>query len=345
MINPLEAQHIGELQAELQQKASDVADGADKLKQDSSQLPIYTQTYLTQIEPDSSLIVLNFATYNNLGTDACVTPVELLFDSDGEYVRQEHTSTLVQSCLIRLIKRASGRLALNSDNPLYANSKTELNTIGLMKRSTEGDWHLESVIRVDEVRQFNKTQQFKNALKNAGVGIASGAVALGTMGYKWGANLFSGAKSSSDNSGDTQTDPMSIMVGVATGAPAAGSEGPSGLRRLITGDDYLSSRDTELFTPETRLNLGGDMQVDVDVPFQIVIANLVFDKWAESEGASTLVIDGIFRHVKVGDRNQPAEVSNVEILNAHWFLNEDEQQNYVDQCNQNSNCLYFQPEI
>jgi hypothetical protein len=318
------------------------------------QAPLYSNTPATEI-------TLAFTTIDE-GMPHNVE-VKLNFDINNKYIPSNEGYTNLESTVFfHLIKRASDRLALNTTNSNFVANKTQLNAI--YARSLEKNTVVE-VIPLEEIRQYTNSQKLKATLKagastiyapiraikesvkggllGVGVGLTTGGVLGGYLGKK-GAGLPGG------------------LVGATVGGALAGTyygvtgtlgglyHGAKGTYQMILGDEYLTHKEEKLVN---NIHSSRDFKYILgDVPFHIIINDLVFPITAETGETYTLYIEGIFKDLHLSSADKKivlhGDASTIVINNANLYSdskNKTEIKSLLSQCKNDPECLYFEPEI
>lgn len=335
------------------------------------------------------LLALNFITYQTKRDEeqTCDIVIELEFDATGKVMPASlyQNKKLDEMCKIMLINRGSNRLALNTRNPKFKHSRTELSSVALFIPAggsiTSKNWELKGTVKLEEVRQTSAAEGITAAVKGIGatmfapvgalLGTAYGAVKGALKGGKKGVDMATAAMMHPGMTPQQEvgahmaggmlgivpgavTAPVGAVVGAAKGASA----GARASFDAMFADEYLTADSKSLLSPTTRSAAAESSSetLHVDVPFQIVIADLSFEGiWSEPR---TLVIKGIFKRVRVGREqyrendynrrqdkiNVPAEVHTMDIQQVTLLKNDPSgnvKKSSLKRCIKDSNCLYF----
>jgi hypothetical protein len=314
-----------------------------------------SQTSVPVSKPDIFLI-LRFVTVSGYQRN----PVEIVlkFDSNINYIPVNNGHTNLESkVFFHLIKRASDRLALNTDNEYLQSYKTELASISGGEINDNGTFNIKEVIPLDEIRQYTNTQKVKAVLKGGAAGLlATVGGTLDVIGAV--APIFLGAVAGSQiggNIGGTSGALVGGYVGANVGSNYSTGTNVSGIANNvfqgILGDEYLTSADKKLFLGKKTYPSTDGKYIDADVPFSMTIHNLVFPSSLQSGETYTLFIEGMFLGVHVASNGYDVthgDASNLYIKDAKILANstnKKEVKKILASCKNNSECLYFENQI
>lgn len=320
------------------------------------------------------LLILNFTSHWSSGVQShnCYHQIGLKFDKDHKFLGQVRLDPRAD-CKLRLIRRASGRLALNTTNEKFQDSKSALVSIQWAEVNANGQGHTNrgAPVILEEDRQYTWGEKASTLARGVGAtlyapipmaahssfgavrGIATGV----NKGFETLMKVTNKVEEKIGSVAATVVGAPGVGVAAALGATAGSVAGAatgaaSGAQRsfnYFVGDDNLSAEDQELFAQDAPYYDRGDGQEkQVNVPFRLVIAHLRFEGlWSGQPRLLSVV--GQFRKVRVWSRASeiPAPVGDTWIESATLFEQGEKSKvksEHKEQCKQSKKCLYFKPE-
>jgi len=259
----------------------------------------------------SYAIYLNFKTVTDGKYNSVSIP--LLFDKAGMYLAGDELDQLQTGVFFHLVKRATQRLALHTDNNRLVRNKTDLISISLGIPNADGTFDIIETIPLDEERLYTKTQKAKLLLNTTVATLGIPFVAL------YGAVKGNGRKQISD----TYQDALS--------------------------DKYLGITDTKFFNKGIVSNTGN---INIaDVHFEFMITNLLFPDSDLKNESYTLWIKGTFIGVQLNTVTGsviPANTSQISITEARVLSSlafRDTITTLKRRCTNTDTCMYFEAEL
>jgi hypothetical protein len=316
---------------------------------------------IPKAEPDTFLI-LKFITSSGYQLDPVEIPLK--FDSNGNYKPINGGYTNLESgVFFHLIKRASDRLALNTTNDNLQRYKTELVSISGGEINDNGSFNVMEIIPLDEIRQYTNAQKVKAVLKAGVAGLATTVTGALDVAGALAPAIF-GAEVGSDvgkNIGGSSGELLGAYAGANIGNEYASDTNVSGITKNIfqgiLGDEYLANDKKNLFlnrqlflNNKTYFSDDGKY-IEADVPFNITISDLVFPKSLETGETYTLYIEGMFLGVHIASTGYDVthgDASNLYIKDTKILQNtknKKQVKKILQSCKNDSECIYFKPEI
>ena len=309
-------------------------------------------------------LILHFRTTTDNITDPDVQII-IPFNENSVYIPKNEGFTNFESgAFFHLIKRASDRLAINTTNTSLQKNVTELISVSASVLDTNGKYQEIEVIPLDEIRQYTSSEKVKATLKAglagavapvaAGLnavkgGLVGGVLGGGAVGFLGGV----GGKKVLGASGALVGGAVGVGVGAGyyavVGTLGGAVGGVKGTFQTILGDEYLQEKDRKLHQG-TYLSSDGEYLV-ADVPFHLVINDLIFPKSFETNEIYTLSITGKFIGVHVQNRLKGishADTSTMQITKAELLSSKDNKtdvKKILKDCKSNPECIYFAPEV
>lgn len=260
-------------------------------------------------------ISLEFHTHTALIDKKYLVPpvyLNLYFNDNGRYIQDRKITYLQSHAIFHLIKRASGRLALNTTNQFLKDNKTELVSVTINSVDFKGNLEPLETLYLQEIRQYTGTQEIKNTLRAGVAGILA---------------------------------PVAGLKGIITGKLGVVKE-PF---QQFLGDKYIDIKDKELYSD---LYYGSNPKfLEATVPFHLAINNLVFPESIATGEIYTLYLTGEFLRVHLQSKNGEVthgDTSSLRIQTVR-LLNDREDKveikKLLKNCKSEDDCIYFEPEI